>query len=76
MSPQVGRFNMLVGKGEERALKRMKSLGQGGNDAQLLMCLVVKVKARVSIVKLRVRRVRKSYSEEMTSKVSARRENL
>ena len=50
---------MLLGKGEERALKRMKSLGQGGNDAQLLMCLVVKVKARVSIVKLRVSRVRK-----------------
>jgi len=50
---------MLLGKGEERAPKKTKRLGQGGNDAQFLMYLVVQVKARVGIVKLRAGRVRK-----------------
>ena len=34
--------------GEEwRAPERMKQLGQSGNDAQLWMCLVVKIKSDV-----------------------------
>ena len=41
-------FNMLLGKSGRQSLKapeRMKQLGQSGNDAQLCMCLVVKVKS-------------------------------
>ena len=41
-------FNMLLGKSGRQSLKapeRMKQLGQSGNDAQLWMCLVVKVKS-------------------------------
>ena len=37
--------NMLPGMSGERAPKGMKRLGQGGNNAQLWMCLVVKVKS-------------------------------
>jgi len=37
--------NMLVEKSGEIASERMKSLAQSGNDAQLWMCLVVKVKS-------------------------------
>ena len=43
--PQV---NMLLGKSGEQLLiapERMKQLGQSGNNAQLWMCLVVKVKS-------------------------------
>ena len=36
---------MLLGNSEEIALERMKRLGQSGNDAQLWMYLVVKVKS-------------------------------
>ena len=36
---------MLLGNSEEIALERMKRLGQCGNDAQLWMYLVVKVKS-------------------------------
>ena len=36
---------MLLGKSEEIASERMKRLGQSGNDAQLWMCLVMKVKS-------------------------------
>ena len=36
---------MLLGNCEEIAPERMKRLGQSGNDAQLCMCLVVKVKS-------------------------------
>ena len=39
--------SMLLGKGGEQLLTppgKMKQLGQSGNDAQLWMCLVVKVK--------------------------------
>ena len=41
-------FNMLLGKSGRQSLKapeRMNRLGQSGNDAQLWMCLVVKVKS-------------------------------
>jgi len=34
---------MLLGKSGETALERMKRLHQSRNDAQLWMCLVVKV---------------------------------
>ena len=48
--PPPGRkiSNMLVGKSGGQFLiapERMKHLGQSGNDAQLQMCLVVKVKS-------------------------------
>ena len=36
---------MLLEKTREIAPERMKRLGQGGNNAQLWMCLVVKVKS-------------------------------
>ena len=36
---------MLLGKSGEIAPERMKRLGQSGKDAQLWMCLVVKVKS-------------------------------
>ena len=36
--------NMLPGKSGEIAPERMKQLGQSGNNAQMWMCLVVKVK--------------------------------
>ena len=34
----------LLGKSRQMAPEKMKRLGQSGNDAQLWMCLVVKVK--------------------------------
>ena len=40
--------NALLGKSEEQLLtapERKKKLGQSGNNAQLWMCLVVKVKS-------------------------------
>ena len=40
--------NMLLGKNRGQLLRvteRMKRLGQSANDAQLLMCLVVKAKS-------------------------------
>ena len=40
--------NMLLGKSGGQSLiapKRMKQLGQSGNNAQLWMCLVVKVRS-------------------------------
>ena len=37
--------NILLGKSPEIATVRMKGLGQSQNDAQLWMCLVVKVKS-------------------------------
>ena len=37
--------NMLLKKSGEITPERMKHLGQSGNDAQLQMCLVVKVKS-------------------------------
>ena len=37
--------NMLLDKTGEIAPNRMKRLGQRGNDAQLWICLVVKVKS-------------------------------
>ena len=40
--------NMLLGKSEGQLLmapERMEMLGQSGNDAQLWMCLVLKVKS-------------------------------
>ena len=48
--PRPGRkiSNMLVGKSGGQFLiapERMKRLSQGGNNAQLWMCLVVKVKS-------------------------------
>ena len=36
---------MIVGKSREIAPERTKRQGQNGNDAQLWMCLVVKVKS-------------------------------
>ena len=36
---------MLLGKNGEIAPERMKRLGQSGNDAQLWMCVVMKVKS-------------------------------
>ena len=42
--------NMLLGKNRGqllRATERMKRLGQSANDAQLLMCLVVKAKSDI-----------------------------
>ena len=41
-------FNMLLGKSKGQSPitpERMKQLGQSGNDVQLWMCLVVKVKS-------------------------------
>ena len=41
-------FSMLLGKSGGQSLiapKRMKQLGQSGNNAQLWMCLVAKVKS-------------------------------
>ena len=37
--------NMPLGKSREIAPERMKRLGQNRNNAQLWMCLVVKVKS-------------------------------
>ena len=37
--------NMLLGKSREMAPERMTSLNQSKNDAQLWMCLMVKVKS-------------------------------
>ena len=37
--------NILLGKSREIAIERMKRLSQRGNDVQLWMCLVVKVKS-------------------------------
>ena len=40
--------NMLLGKSREQLLiapERMKRLGQSGNNAQLWMCLLVKIKS-------------------------------
>ena len=37
-------YNMLLEKRGEIALDRMKRLSQSRNDAQLWMCLVVKIK--------------------------------
>ena len=39
---------MLLGKSRETAPERTKRLGQSGNDAQLWMCLVVKVKSEAT----------------------------
>ena len=42
--------NMLLGKNRGQLLRvteRMKRLGQSANDAQLLMCLVVKAKSDI-----------------------------
>ena len=36
---------MLLGKNGDIAPQRMKRLGQSRNDAQLWMCLVVKIKS-------------------------------
>ena len=36
---------MLLGKSREIAPERMKGLSQSGKDAQLWVCLVVKVKS-------------------------------
>ena len=36
---------MLLGKSGEKVSERMKRLGHSRNDAQLWMCLVVKVKS-------------------------------
>ena len=36
---------MLLGQSREIVLERMKRVDQGRNDAQLWMCLVVKVKS-------------------------------
>ena len=47
-SPGQKRCNMLLGKSRGQLLiapERMKWLGQSKNDAQLWMCLVVKVKS-------------------------------
>ena len=38
---------MLLGKSGEITPRRMKRLSQSGNDTQLQMCLVVKVKSNV-----------------------------
>ena len=45
MSPQVSMSNMLLGNSGEIAPERMKRLSQRRNDAQLCLCLVVKVKS-------------------------------
>ena len=37
--------NMLLGKSEDKAPERMKTLSQNGKDTQLWMCLVMKVKS-------------------------------
>ena len=37
--------NMFLGKKRETDPERMKRLGQSRNDAQLWICLVVKIKA-------------------------------
>ena len=37
--------NILSGKSGEIAPERMKRLGQSGKDAQLWMCLLVKIKS-------------------------------
>ena len=39
--------NTLLGKSKEIAPERMKRLDQNGKDAQLWMCLVVKVKSSI-----------------------------
>ena len=47
-SPSQKVSNMLLGKSREELLiasERMKWLGQSGNDIQLWMCLVMKVKS-------------------------------
>ena len=60
MSLQLGRCPICYwGRVKKELQKKTKRLGQGGNDAQFLMYLVVQVKARVGIVKLRAGRVRK-----------------
>ena len=38
--------DMLLGKSGEISPERMKRMGQSRNDAQVLMCLVVKVKSK------------------------------
>ena len=38
---------MLLGKSGEKVSERMKQLGHSRNDAQLWMCLVVKLKSSV-----------------------------
>ena len=38
-------FDMLLRKSEGRNRLRMKRLSQSGNDVQLWMCVVVKVKS-------------------------------
>ena len=43
MSPQVSMSNMLLGNSGEIAPERMKRLSQSRKDAQLWMCLVMKV---------------------------------
>ena len=45
MSPQVSMSNMLLGNSGEIAPERMTRLSQRRNDAQLCLCLVVKVKS-------------------------------
>ena len=53
MSPQVSRCPVCYwGKSGEIAPERMKRRGQSGSDAQLWMCLVVKVKS--SAVKISI----------------------
>ena len=45
--PHLWVSNMLLGKKEEIAPERMQRLGQSRNNAQLWMCLVVKVKSEL-----------------------------
>ena len=44
-SPRPVGVQYATGKSGEIASERMKRLGQSGNNAQLYMCLVVKVKS-------------------------------
>ena len=44
-SPSAQVSNMLLAKGGEIAPERMKILDQSGNNAQLWMCLMAKVKS-------------------------------
>ena len=43
--PSQNVSDMLLGKSREIAPQRMKRLGQSGNNIQLWVCLVVKVKS-------------------------------
>ena len=45
MNPPCQVFNMLLEKTGEIAPERMKSLSQSRNDAQLWMCLLLKVES-------------------------------